>query len=131
MDMKKLWKLTFVPAYFLVQSILPRYENSLPGTKFLCFPRHNQGSKLPHPCSKHCVRVIEILLLERVCLRWSCKHVGQINLVNSLLIYTLDKVIYYIGTFYRVQQNLSLLHKIGWRSAEKTAVCFFNKLLLV
>jgi hypothetical protein len=46
---------------------------------------------------------IEILVLERVSLRWSCKHFWQKNLVKSLLISTLDKVIYY----------LSLQHKIG------------------
>jgi hypothetical protein len=37
---------------------------------------------------------------------------------------TLDMVIYYIGTFYRAQQNLSLLHKIGRRSAEKNSPFF-------
>jgi hypothetical protein len=52
------------------------------------------------------------------------------NPVKSLLISTLDKVIYYIGTFYRAQQNLSSLHKIGWRSAEKNSPAFFNKRVL-
>jgi hypothetical protein len=42
---------------------------------------------------------IEILVLERVCLRWSGKHFWQKNLVKSLLISTLDKVIYYTGAF--------------------------------
>jgi hypothetical protein len=42
---------------------------------------------------------IKILVLERICLSCSCKHFGQKNLVKSLLISTLDKVIYYIGTF--------------------------------
>jgi hypothetical protein len=42
---------------------------------------------------------IEILILERKCLSCSCKYFGQKNLVKSLLISTLDKVIYYIGTF--------------------------------
>jgi hypothetical protein len=42
---------------------------------------------------------IEILVLERVCLSCTCKHFGQKNLVKSLLISTLDKVIYCIGTF--------------------------------
>jgi hypothetical protein len=42
---------------------------------------------------------IEILVLERTCLSCSCKHFGRKNLVKSLLISTLDKVIYYIGTF--------------------------------
>jgi hypothetical protein len=35
----------------------------------------------------------------------SCKHFGQKNFVKSLLMSTLDKVIYYVGTFYRAQQN--------------------------
>jgi hypothetical protein len=48
---------------------------------------------------------------------------------KSLLISTLDKVIYYNGTFYRAQQNLSSLHKIGWRPAEKIAL-FFNMRVL-
>jgi hypothetical protein len=42
---------------------------------------------------------IEILVLERVCLRWSSKHFWQNKLVKSLLISTLDKVIYFKGTF--------------------------------
>jgi hypothetical protein len=37
------------------------------------------------------------------------------NLVKRLLISTLDKVIYYKGTFFRK----SFQHKIGWRPAEK------------
>jgi hypothetical protein len=43
---------------------------------------------------------------------------------RSLLISTLDKIIYYKGTFYRAQQNLSLQHKIGWRPAEKKSPLF-------
>jgi hypothetical protein len=39
-----------------------------------------------------------------------------------MMMSTLDKVIYCIGTFRRAQQNLSLLDKIGWRSAEKIAL---------
>jgi hypothetical protein len=46
------------------------------------------------------------------------------TLVKSLLISTLDKVIYYILTFYRAQQNLFSLHKIGWRPAEKNSPVF-------
>jgi hypothetical protein len=55
---------------------------------------------------------------------------GKKSLVKSLLISTLDKVIYYIGTFYRAQQNLSSLHKIGWRPAEKNLPVFFNMRVL-
>jgi hypothetical protein len=73
-----------------------------------------------HTALHDTVKTIEILVLELVCLRWSCKHFGRKkNLVKSLLISTLDEVIYYPGTFYRAQPNLSLLHNIGWRSAEK------------
>jgi hypothetical protein len=54
---------------------------------------------------------------------------GEKKLVKSLLISTLDKVIYYIAAFYRAPQNLSLLHKIGWGSAGKKfalfRTCFF------
>jgi hypothetical protein len=46
------------------------------------------------------------------------------NLVKSLLISTLDKVIHYIGTFLLGSKNISLLHKIGWRSAEKISHFF-------
>jgi hypothetical protein len=48
-----------------------------------------------------CKRIppIEILVLKRVCLCCSFKRFGQKTLVKSLLISTLDKVIYYIGTF--------------------------------
>jgi hypothetical protein len=45
------------------------------------------------------VDLIEILVLECACSSCSCKHFGQKNFVKSLLISTLDKVIYYIGTF--------------------------------
>jgi hypothetical protein len=37
---------------------------------------------------------------------------GKERLVKNQLISALDKVTYYIGTFYRAQRNLSLLHKI-------------------
>jgi hypothetical protein len=46
----------------------------------------------------------------------------QKDLVKSLLISTLDKVIYYKGTFYSAQQNLSLQPIKGWLSAEKNAI---------
>jgi hypothetical protein len=42
---------------------------------------------------------IEILIIERVCLRWSNKHFWQKKLVKSLPISTLDKAIFYKGTF--------------------------------
>jgi hypothetical protein len=45
------------------------------------------------------VVLIEILVPERECLSCSCKQFGQKTLVKSLLISTLDKEIYYTGTF--------------------------------
>jgi hypothetical protein len=42
---------------------------------------------------------IEIVVLERVCLACPANILGEKNLVKSLLIPTLDKVIYYVGTF--------------------------------
>jgi hypothetical protein len=51
----------------------------------------------------HChwrVEPIEILVLRRVCLRCYSKHFGRIKtLVKILLVSTLDRVIYYKGTF--------------------------------
>jgi hypothetical protein len=46
------------------------------------------------------------------------------KLVKSLLISTLHKVIYYIGTFLQGSKNLSSLHNIGWRPAEKNRPFF-------
>jgi hypothetical protein len=46
------------------------------------------------------------------------------TLVKSLLISTLDKVIYNKGTFYSTLQNLSLQHKVGWRPNEKIALFY-------
>jgi hypothetical protein len=43
--------------------------------------------------------VIEIFVLEQICLRWSCKYFARKSIVKSLLISILDKVIYYIRTF--------------------------------
>jgi hypothetical protein len=51
---------------------------------------------------------------------------GKKTLVRSLLISSLDKVIYYIGTFLHGSTKFSLIHKIGWRSAEKNLPVFFN-----
>jgi hypothetical protein len=51
---------------------------------------------------------------------------GEKNLVKSLLISTLDEVIYHIGTFLQGSTNLSSLHKIGWRPAAKNLPIFFN-----
>jgi hypothetical protein len=48
---------------------------------------------------------------------------------EHLVISTLGKVIYFKGTIFSSQQNLSSLHKIGWRSAEKD-LPFSNMLLL-
>jgi hypothetical protein len=52
-------------------------------------------------CTYFELGAIEISVLERACLSCSCKHFGQKNLVKSLLISALDKVIYYNGTFLR------------------------------
>jgi hypothetical protein len=52
---------------------------------------------------------------------------GEKTLAKSLLIPTLDQVIYYIGTFL---QGSTKLHKIGWRSAEKNSPIFFNMRVL-
>jgi hypothetical protein len=38
---------------------------------------------------------------------------GKEHLVKNWLISTLDKVIYFKGTFFRGLQNISSLHKIG------------------
>jgi hypothetical protein len=69
------------------------------------FPNSKSGGYSLAPAAKpnlDLVRIlsIEILVLERACLSCSCKHFEQKNLVKSLLISTLDKVIYYIGTFF-------------------------------
>jgi hypothetical protein len=87
-----------------------------------------QKNRIDHLANKSdCINTIEILDLEQVCLHSSCKHFwAKKNLVKSLLISTLDKVIYYIETFYRAQQNFSSLRKIGWRSAEKNLPVFFQ-----
>jgi hypothetical protein len=51
------------------------------------------------------------------------------HLVKNRLISTLDKVIYFKRTIFCGLQNLSSLHKIGWKSAEKNLL-FSNMLLL-
>jgi hypothetical protein len=51
---------------------------------------------------------------------------GKEHLVKHLLIFTLDKVIYFKGTVFL--QNISSLHKIGWRPAEKKLPGFFHHL---
>jgi hypothetical protein len=67
---------------------------------------------------------IEILVLERVSWRWSSKHFGQIKLVKSPLISTLDKVIYYKGTFLQASTKPLFTTQNRWRP-------FFNMLFLV
>jgi hypothetical protein len=53
------------------------------------------------------------------------------KLIKSLLISTLDKVIYYIGTFLQGSTKpIASLHKIGWRPAEKNLPIFFNMRVL-
>jgi hypothetical protein len=76
---------------------------------------------------------IEILVLEQVFIYWhrSCKYFGGKTVCKKNgLISTLDKVIYFKGTFFTGLQNLSSLHKIGWRSAGKNSPFFSNMLLL-
>jgi hypothetical protein len=73
---------------------------------------------------------IEILVLERVSLCWSSKHFGQKNLVKSLLISTLDKIIYYIGTIFLQSTKSLFTSKIRWRPAEKNSPIFFNMRVL-
>jgi hypothetical protein len=59
---------------------------------------------------------------------------GTKHIVKNRLISTLDKVFYFKGTLFRGLQNLSSLHQIGWRSAEKISpffkTCFFLEQLL-
>jgi hypothetical protein len=57
-----------------------------------------------------CATTIEILDLEQVYWHRSCKHFGQKNLVKSLLISTLDKVIYYIHWNIFTGLNKTSLH---------------------
>jgi hypothetical protein len=55
---------------------------------------------------------------------------GEKTLVKSLLISTLNKVIYYIGTFLQGSTNPLFTSKIGWRPAEKNSPVFFNMRVL-
>jgi hypothetical protein len=54
---------------------------------------------------------------------------GKEHLVKNRLISILDKVIYFKEQCFSGLQNLSSLHKIGWRSAEKKFYLFSNMLL--
>jgi hypothetical protein len=51
---------------------------------------------------------------------------GKEHLVKHRMISTLDKIIFFKGTLFRGLQNLSSLHKIGRRSAEKNYLPFFK-----
>jgi hypothetical protein len=48
-----------------------------------------------------------------------CKKSADLHPRQGNLLHTLEH-------FYRAQQNLSSLHKIGWRSAEKNLPVFFQ-----
>jgi hypothetical protein len=52
------------------------------------------------------------------------------TLVKSLLISTLDKVIYYNGTFLQGTTKPLFTSQIGWRPAEKNLPVFFNMRVL-
>jgi hypothetical protein len=56
---------------------------------------------------------------------------GKEHLVKNRLISTLDKVIYFKEKKIRDLQNLSSLHKIGWRSAEKKLCIPFSNMILL
>jgi hypothetical protein len=110
------------PQVFSVQHDLASTSDGRnPGTQL---PGINQVI-CPNPVSSY----IEILILEWVSLRWSSKPFWQKNLVKSLLISTLDKVIYYKGTFlqgstkphFTIQKRL----ETSWKNCP-----FFNMLLL-
>jgi hypothetical protein len=72
---------------------------------------------------------IEILVLEWVCLSWSSKHICQKNLVKSLLISNLYKVIYYKRTF--LQDSTKPLFttpnrlETSWKNSPLFSTCFF------
>jgi hypothetical protein len=73
-------------------------------------------------------KTVEILVLERVCLRWSCKYFGRKKHRRKSADLHLGQ-----GTlehFYRARQILAFLRKIGWRAAENKFAHFFNMLLL-
>jgi hypothetical protein len=72
--------------------------------------------------------IIEILDLEQVYWHRSCKHFGWKNpCKKSADLHPRQGILLH---FYRAQQNLSLLHKIGWRQAEQKFARFFNMRLL-
>jgi hypothetical protein len=56
---------------------------------------------------------------------WSSKHFGRKNLIKSSDLHCRQgNLLHTKEHFYRVQQNLSLQHKIGWRPAEKKSPFF-------
>jgi hypothetical protein len=55
---------------------------------------------------------------------------GKEHLEKNRLIFTLDKVIDLKGTIFCGLQNVSSLHKIGWRPAEKNSPVFFKMRVL-
>jgi hypothetical protein len=74
---------------------------------------------------------IEILKLEQVYLHSCSKNFVGNHFVKHWLISSIEKVLYFKGTILQGStyvQNLSSLHKIGWRLAEKKnffQTCFF------
>jgi hypothetical protein len=75
---------------------------------------------------------IEILVLEHVCLHWSSKHCWRKNLLKCLLISTLDKVIYYKGTFLQNSTKPLNTKYVGWIPAKKLpfiSTCVFYVVL--
>jgi hypothetical protein len=79
----------------------------------------------------HCVMTIEILDLEQAPMLAQVLQIflGKEHLVENWLISTLDKVIYFKGTFLQGFTR-PLLRKIGRRPAEKNSSIFFNMRLL-
>jgi hypothetical protein len=72
---------------------------------------------------------IEILVLERVCLSCSCKHFGRKNPgEKSADLHPRQSNFTTLEHFYRAQQNLSSLHKKGWRPTEKKFDHFFQNM---
>jgi hypothetical protein len=82
------------------------------------------------PRSSHSKQTIEILVLERVCLSCSCKHFGRKKHVKSLLISTLDKIIYYIGTFLQGSTKPLFTSQNRMETSWKNSPVFFNMLVL-
>jgi hypothetical protein len=69
-------------------------------SNFFSFEKKSGGPPVAKQPPSGSVELIEILVLERVCLHWPRKYFWRKKtLVKSPLISTLDKVIYYKGAF--------------------------------